>query len=242
MNKAQLQKEIDALTWFHSIHLPYHYDNAPGAAEPYVAGTIQTPGAVDYCTPEIAANRFGMPEDLAGKKVLDVGCWDGFFSFMADQRCAEAVIALDPLAGCSSLVQSHAPFELAHKALDSRVIFLKNDLQDFYHSWWKNAVKFDLIFYFGVLYHVEAPFLELRILADLLKPEGYALIETAMSTRRFTRGAMWELKPGFAGDETNTWYPTEKGIVEALFRAGFTKVERIHITRDRSRATFKATK
>lgn len=238
MNKEQLQTEIDALTWFHSIPLPWHDPKDPEN----IWGIITTPGSVDYCTPEIADNRFGIPTELMEKRILDVGCWDGYFSFMADQRCAEAVIAIDPLSGCSSLVQSHAPFELAHKALDSRVVFLKNDLQDFYHSWWKNAVKFDMIFYFGVLYHTESPFLELRILADMLKPGGIALIETAMSTRWFTRGAMWELKPGFDGDETNTWYPTEKGIVEALFAAGFTGVERIYISRDRSRATFKATK
>lgn len=33
--------------------------------------------------------------DLAGKKVLDVGCRDGLYSFLAEQRGAEQIIGID---------------------------------------------------------------------------------------------------------------------------------------------------
>lgn len=242
MNKEQLQQEINDLTWFHSIPLPYRDIDHPLAE---ISGYIFTPGMVDHCTPAIANNRFGIPDELDGLGILDVGCWDGFFSFLAEARGAAGIMALDPLKGCSGQVQTHAPFELAKKALASkRVLFNNVDLQTYYriNLTMPQPNKFDIIFYFGVLYHIDSPFLDLVILADLLKTGGFALIETAMSTRRWTRGAMWELKPGFAGDPTNTWYPTERGLVDGLFAAGFSRVERIYISRDRSRATFKAIK
>ncbi|EQD47546.1 Methyltransferase type 11, partial [mine drainage metagenome] len=33
--------------------------------------------------------------DLSGKSVLDIGAWDGFFSFEAERHGAESVVALD---------------------------------------------------------------------------------------------------------------------------------------------------
>ena len=32
--------------------------------------------------------RLHLPESLAGQSVLDVGCWDGFYSFDAERRGA----------------------------------------------------------------------------------------------------------------------------------------------------------
>ena len=38
--------------------------------------------------------HFGLPEDLRGARVLDLGCWDGFYSFEAERRGAK-VVAVD---------------------------------------------------------------------------------------------------------------------------------------------------
>ncbi|MDI1296077.1 MAG: methyltransferase type 11, partial [bacterium] len=35
------------------------------------------------------------PQSLQGKRVLDIGAWDGFFSFQAEQRGAAEVLATD---------------------------------------------------------------------------------------------------------------------------------------------------
>jgi SAM-dependent methyltransferase len=35
----------------------------------------------------------GLPDDMCGKRVLDVGCWGGFFAFLAEQRGAEVAAA-----------------------------------------------------------------------------------------------------------------------------------------------------
>ena len=39
--------------------------------------------------------RLKLPESLAGRSVLDVGAWDGFFSFEAERRGAKRVLATD---------------------------------------------------------------------------------------------------------------------------------------------------
>jgi tRNA (mo5U34)-methyltransferase len=40
-----------------------------------------------------------IPADLSGKTVLDVGAWDGFFSFEFERRCAKRVLAIDAWGG-----------------------------------------------------------------------------------------------------------------------------------------------
>jgi hypothetical protein len=66
MTESDLQKKCDQLSWFHSIEL------APG---------ITTKGVK---SPEILAHEvpliFG-PIKMAGLSVLDIGAWNGFFSF-----------------------------------------------------------------------------------------------------------------------------------------------------------------
>src|SRR5258708_36997845 len=39
-----------------------------------------------------------IPEDLRGWSVLDIGAWDGFFSFECERRGADRVLAIDTYA------------------------------------------------------------------------------------------------------------------------------------------------
>src|SRR6478752_5079558 len=54
--------------WYHRIELP---------------GGVVTPGHNP-----INAPSYGIPDDLTGKRVLDVGAWDGFWTFEALKRGA----------------------------------------------------------------------------------------------------------------------------------------------------------
>ena len=64
--------------------------------------------------------RFPLPADLHGKRVLDVGAWDGWFSFEAERHGAE-VTAID----CVELPN----FLHIHRALQSKVDYR---ILDFY--------------------------------------------------------------------------------------------------------------
>src|SRR6266536_3723784 len=79
---AETQKqigELNRLGWYHSIELP----------DGRVIQGLQT---VEQLRTRIA--QFPIPQDLRGKRVLDIGAWDGWFSFEMERRGAE-VVAID---------------------------------------------------------------------------------------------------------------------------------------------------
>jgi len=62
-----------------------------------------------------------MPESLEGRTVLDVGAWDGFFSFEAERRGAARVLAVDSYCWGGEGPGTKDGFNLARRALGSRV-------------------------------------------------------------------------------------------------------------------------
>src|SRR3954454_24790747 len=72
---------LDELGWYHSIELP--------------DGTIiQGLQSIEQLRNRIA--QLPIPDDLSGKRVLDIGAWDGWFSFEMERRGAH-VVALDAM-------------------------------------------------------------------------------------------------------------------------------------------------
>src|SRR3984885_7789887 len=65
--------------WYHSFHLP--------------DGT-RIAGYIPLDTLQWRWSLFPLPADLPGKRVLDTGAWDGWFSFEAERRGAQ-VTAID---------------------------------------------------------------------------------------------------------------------------------------------------
>src|SRR5947209_9034765 len=74
---ADLQAEVDALEWYHTIEL------APG---------VVTPGWHDT---RPIVRQIPFPSSLAGKRCLDVGTFDGFWAFEMERRGAAEVVAID---------------------------------------------------------------------------------------------------------------------------------------------------
>src|ERR1700757_4441868 len=91
---------MDAIRWYHQIEL------RPG---------LRTPGLAD---PPARLGMLSLPDDLSGRGVLDVGAWDGFFSFEAERRGARRVVAADSHAWRD---RGKGGFEFARRALQSRV-------------------------------------------------------------------------------------------------------------------------
>src|ERR1700722_18505393 len=94
--------EIDP--WFHSIDL---------------GGSIVTPGAGSIEDLRARADvYFSLP--IKGSSLLDVGTWDGYYSFEAERRGAARVVAADYYVWHSGAGNPKA-FELVHEALNSKV-------------------------------------------------------------------------------------------------------------------------
>ena len=138
--------------WFHRIEL------APG---------LVTPGWSDPVTDKLP--YFGLPHDMRGMRVLDIGCSEGFFSFEAERRGADEVVAID------SMPDSVRRFNICRDALGAKTdAYLCN----VYDLSVRAYGTFDLVLFFGVLYHLRHPILALeKILAVCT---GTMLLQTAI--------------------------------------------------------------
>ena len=99
-----------------------------------------------------------IPVDLTGKSILDVGCSDGFYSFLCEHRNANRVLAMDyegfdiqkkmPESEKKNITNN---FELYKKFLDSKVEYRNIDVNDI------DLIKetFDFVLFFGIYYHLE---------------------------------------------------------------------------------------
>ncbi len=82
--------------------------------------------------------------------MLDIGAWDGWFSFEMERRGAE-VVAVD--------IVERPAFRAAAQALGSRVQFI---LSDVYQLTPERLGRFDIVLFLGVLYHLKHPLLALE--------------------------------------------------------------------------------
>ena len=99
-----------------------------------------------------------IPDDLTGKNILDVGCTDGFYSFLCEQRNANRMLAIDyegfdkhkKMPESAKKINPNN-FELYKKLLDSKVEYRKLDVYNI------DLIKetFDFVLFFGLYYHLE---------------------------------------------------------------------------------------
>src|SRR5262245_14343531 len=114
-------------------------------------GGIVTDGVTDAAR---ALTRVHLPESLVGKSVLDVGAWDGFYSFECARRGASRVLATDSYSWDGSGWGTQDGFLLARDALGlrDRVDDQLIDVMDL----GPDAVggQFDVVLLLGVVYHL----------------------------------------------------------------------------------------
>jgi tRNA (mo5U34)-methyltransferase len=193
--------------------------------------------------------------DLSGKTVLDIGAFDGFFSFEAERRGARRVVALDHYAwfldvvgffayflACKERKEAPRPvqetpywhpdtapgklgFDAARRALGSTV---EPVIADFTKMDLASFGMFDVVLYLGVLYHMENPFEAVRRLAMVTKE--FAIIESeAVAVPGYPDRCLWEFFPSneLNNDVSNWWAPNENALKGMCKAAGFRRVETI---------------
>jgi tRNA (mo5U34)-methyltransferase len=152
-----VQQRVMEIRWYHSMQL----------------GDVVTPGQVDVGRQAWALQV--MPDDLIDKAVLDVGAWDGYYSFEAERRGAARVVAIDSLIGWHGDVGTTG-FECARAFYRSRVEFKVMSVMEVDGL----DEQFDLVLFLGVYYHLGDPERALRLLFDRLRPGGAIAIEGAV--------------------------------------------------------------
>jgi tRNA (mo5U34)-methyltransferase len=123
---------------------------------------------------------YGLPEDLTGKRVLDIGCAEGFFSFEAERRGAREVIGID------SFPDSIRRFNITKAARQSNAsAFLMNvyDLEP------KRLGTFDVVLFYGVFYHLKHPQYGLERIRSICT--GDLLFQTHMYEEPSLKGTPW---------------------------------------------------
>jgi tRNA (mo5U34)-methyltransferase len=201
-----LASRVAQYHWHHSIDLG-HGVVTKGAKPPHVINAEA----------DVIFDRL----DLAGRSVLDVGAWNGFFSFEAKRRGAARVLATDSFRWSLPESRGRESFELAREALGLEVEAQEIDVADMDPA---HLGQFDVVLYLGVFYHrydaIEALAKVARLARHLL------IVETHLDMRKVDRPAM-VFYPGseYLNDPTTWWGPNER-CIEALLRGqGFSEVE-----------------
>ncbi len=206
--------------WYHTIDLP---------------GGVTTPGFCDLRPFAGAA----LPPSFAGRRVLDVGTFDGFFAFEAERRGAARVFALDlpdgtqaewpPNTAAENLAASRqqglewgSGFKLAHAALGSAVERVEGNVYDLTREWLGGPVETTIIS--TVLQHVRDPIAALERIRETLVPGGELLLLDTYSvamTRLHPRRPLAEFRPAVPGSKFTWWVPNLCALKGWATTAGF---------------------
>lgn len=201
--------------WGHSIQLPFG---------------IVTPGRV-MCNVD-TMNRLNLSQNLTDMTVLDIGTWDGFYSFECEKRGAR-VMAIDNLNRLKKndeicfKSQGNSGFEIIKDILDSQVEFREMDV---YQIDREPIGKFDIVLFLGVLYHLKHPLLALEKVAQVVEQDLY--IETEFIRAPFTNRPIIEyLEHCYLNeDPTNHCRPNVSWLKNTLLDLGFSSVDILYKT------------
>lgn len=188
--------------WFHSFHF---------------AGGLTSPGR-DPSAKKL--HHLCLPPKLDGLSVLDVGAYEGFFSFAAESRGAARVVAADDfvwrLPGCTAL----ANYEAVHRALGSRAERVTVPVERMAET---IKEQFDIVLFLGVLYHAPNMVQYLENIAAVTKT--MCVVETFMDVLDQERaGAAFYQSGEINNDASNWWGPNFLAVAGMLERVGFKHV------------------
>ncbi len=142
MPQAELSRRIEVLgPWFQNMRI----------------GGVET--APDHFLGDYPAFKWKgfqhvIPEDLAGRSVLDVGCNAGFYTLEMKRRNADRVVGIDT----DPHYLAQAKFAAEQSGLD--IEFRQMSVYEVP----KLKERFDLVLFMGVLYHLRHPLLALDLL------------------------------------------------------------------------------
>jgi tRNA (mo5U34)-methyltransferase len=195
-----IRNAIMARAWFHTIDL---------------GNGIITPG-IDASAQKLAGIH--MPESCARMTVLDIGALDGFFSFEAERRGAEKVVASDHFCWSG---QGKGGFDLAKQILCSAVQEHVARVEDLDAA---TLGTFDLVLFLGVLYHAPDPLGYLAKVRSLCR--NMAIIETHVDALEYLRPALvFYPSATLNNDPTNFFGPNPLAVEAMLKEVGFSSIE-----------------
>jgi tRNA (mo5U34)-methyltransferase len=191
-----------------------------------------TPGVNDS---PAALRALGLPADLRGMRVLDIGTRDGFFAFECERRGAQ-VVAVD------AAPIEHTGFAVAAELIGSKVRYHQRMIWDLSRA---QDGEFDLVLCLGLLYHLRDPLAALDLLRSLCG--GTLFLETAVldpagaralngigawsaTMAEFDSTPLMQFLPGSVAnnDPTNFWLPN-RACLKAMLKESNFVVDRVDV-------------
>jgi tRNA (mo5U34)-methyltransferase len=219
-NPTAAPPSFDAAATFAGVHWHQRWEIFRGV---YLPGRNDVAELLDYV---------GLPADLTGKRVLDIGAWNGGFSFECERRGAAEVVAF------SLENPDTSGFNRLKAALGSKVTYV---LDSVYNLDVDKVGTFDIVLFLGVLYHLRYPLLAADKIRAAVRSELY--IETHVIENCFippgrtsneavrlkdvagslTETPIWQFyRHGeLNGDPSNWFGPNVPAVIEGFGSAGF---------------------
>lgn len=213
----EIVDRIQGLSWYHTIDLGHG---------------VETPGFADH---RAQLPHYALPASLAGKRVLDIATFDGYWAFEFERRGADEVVAIDIAKRTDMdcprwMLRDPESFDLvggmgesfkvAKDILDSKVKRVECNVYDLdpeVHG------MFDLVFISDVLIHLRDPQLAIEraysvckgelIIADVFSPELDALGDIP-AAQFVAPGETW-------------WYPNVACLRQMMMTAGFEPITEV---------------
>jgi tRNA (mo5U34)-methyltransferase len=189
--------------WWHSFELP------DGQA-------IRGVSSVE--AQKMRLGQFPIPQDLRGKRVLDVGTWDGWFAMEMARRGAD-VTAIDRW--------ENPRFYEIRERLGAHVDYRQLSVYDLDPD---RIGRFDIVLFMGVLYHLKHPLLALErvcsVARDLVAVESFVLKDRyrpGLGVEEYPLMEFYEHEE-FGGEFDNWVAPTVPCLLGFCRTAGFVRV------------------
>jgi len=213
LNREAILERVGRISWYHSI--PLGHD-------------VVTPGVFDH---RPFMHQYPIPARLDGMRVLDVGTFDGFWSFEFERRGAAEVVALDVEArrdldlsprvhaGLTPAQLSEpfgSGFTLAREILGSTV---RRETLSVYELSPERLGTFDLVHSGALLLHLLNPLKALERMRSVVR--GHAVIAECYSPH-----LPFKLLRYLGGQQWTAWWAFSYGCLrQMIYDAGFDRVD-----------------
>jgi len=198
---------------------------------------LYTPGTFLDVEPGACLDEIGISRDLSGLRVLDVGAWDGAFTFELAKRGAK-------VTGLDIQDPDVTVFNAVRAILKAPVNYVCSSVYDLRVA---AHGRFDIVLFAGVYYHLKSPALALQRIREVMEDDGLLYIEGASCSPHLAE----ELSRALPGTSTeclmrivdgfpisffdadkkiyrhwsNWWFPTTSCLRGMLCDCGFGDVE-----------------
>jgi tRNA (mo5U34)-methyltransferase len=152
---------------------------------------------------------------IEGKTVLDIGAWDGYYSFEAEKLGAQDILATDWYCWGGPGWGTKDGFNYAHSNLNSKVRSQEIDVLSLDAE---IMGTFDTVLFLGVIYHLSDLLMGLKLASAMVK--NHLIVLTHACNNEISKPIL-EYREGFNGDDTTFWYPNISCLKAILEKQGF---------------------